>query len=118
MQLQFPFFKLVAALIVAVLLANLFQIQVIEGREWADIADNNRFRHLVPEGAAGRIFTADGVGSCNVAFPAMKWPWLFERDPAKRQLAIDIPADFALGYRGGRNTEPVLKRITTGLGRQ
>ena len=53
--------RLAASLIVTALIYNLFQIQIIEGEQWADIADNNRFRHLVEIAPRGRIFSADGV---------------------------------------------------------
>ncbi len=53
--------KIVCVLILAVLIFNLFKIQIIEGEEWANVADNNRFRHLVELAPRGRIYSANGV---------------------------------------------------------
>ncbi|HOB35083.1 MAG TPA: penicillin-binding transpeptidase domain-containing protein [Bacillota bacterium] len=105
MQLRISILRLVAALIVAVLLYNLFQIQVIEGEEWADIADNNRFRHLVQRAPRGRIFTADGVELAS-NIPCYEVALAFEQDPAKRQQAIDVLADLL-----GMEAEEIQNRL-------
>lgn len=60
-RLRIALLRIVAAVIAAVLIYNLFQIQVIEGSEWANVADNNRFRHLVELAPRGRVYSADGV---------------------------------------------------------
>lgn len=80
--------RLAASLIVVVLIYNLFQIQIIEGEQWADIADNNRFRHLVEVAPRGRIFTADGVELAG-SVPGYEVALAFEPDAVKRQQAID-----------------------------
>lgn len=53
--------RIVCVLILVVLIYNLFEIQIIEGEEWAHMADNNRFRHLIELAPRGRIYSADGV---------------------------------------------------------
>ncbi|MDD4078094.1 MAG: penicillin-binding transpeptidase domain-containing protein [Eubacteriales bacterium] len=53
--------RIVALVIVAILIYNLFQIQVIDGEKWANVADNNRFRHLIELAPRGRIYSADGL---------------------------------------------------------
>ncbi|HBS92652.1 MAG TPA: penicillin-binding protein 2, partial [Firmicutes bacterium] len=53
--------RIVALVIGVVLIYNLFQIQVIDGEKWANVADNNRFRHLIELAPRGRINSADGL---------------------------------------------------------
>lgn len=88
MRRRISLLSLVAALIVGVLIYNLFQIQVIQGEEWADIADNNRFRHLVITAPRGRIFAADGTELAG-SIPGYEVALAFEPDSAKRQQAIE-----------------------------
>ena len=88
MRRRIAILRLVAALIVAVLVYNLFQIQVIEGEEWADIADNNRFRHLVNTAPRGRIFAADGTELAG-SIPGYEVALAFEPDSLKREQAIE-----------------------------
>lgn len=60
-HLRINLLRIVAFFILAVLVYNLFQLQIIEGKEWVNVADNNRFRHLIELAPRGRIFSADGV---------------------------------------------------------
>lgn len=84
--------RLAASLIVTALIYNLFQIQIIEGEQWADIADNNRFRHLVEIAPRGRIFSADGVELAGNV-PGYEVALAFEPDTQKRQQAVDKLAE-------------------------
>ena len=84
--------RLAASLIVTALIYNLFQIQIIEGEQWADIADNNRFRHLVEIAPRGRIFSADGVELAGNV-PGYEVALAFEPDTQKRHQAVDKLAE-------------------------
>lgn len=87
MHRRISLLRLMSALIVAVLIYSLFQIQIIEGSEWADIADNNRFRHLLETAPRGRILSADDVELAS-NLPSYEVGLAFEPDKAKREQAI------------------------------
>lgn len=84
--------RLLALVIVAVLLYNLFLIQVIEGEEWANAADNNRFRHLIDLAPRGRIFSADGV-ELAASVPSYVAALANEQNPALAEQAIEKLAE-------------------------
>lgn len=93
MQVRITILRLVAAAIIGVLIYNLFQIQIIEGQQWADIADNNRFRHLVDTAPRGQILSADGVELAG-SLPGYEVALAFEQDLEKRDHAIELLSRF------------------------
>jgi len=90
-KLRISMLRLAAAVIFAVLAYNLFLIQVIEGQQWADVADNNRFRHLVQTAPRGNIITADGV-ELAVSVPGYQVALAYEPDSIRKEQTINILA--------------------------
>lgn len=88
-KLRMTILRLVTVCIVGILIYNLFHIQVIEGRNWADMADNNRFRHLEITAPRGKIISSDGVElAANI--PRYDVALADEQDSIKREQAIDM----------------------------
>lgn len=85
--------RILALIILAVLIYNLFQIQVIEGEEWANVADNNRFRHLVELAPRGRIYSADGV-ELAASVPTYVVALADEQNKDRREQTITKLAEF------------------------
>lgn len=79
--------RILAALAVFVLVYNLFHIQVVEGEVWANMADNNRFRHLVQVAPRGNILTSDGVVLAQ-NLPGYDVALAYEFDRSRREQAI------------------------------
>lgn len=85
--------RILVLVILAVLIYNLFQIQVIEGEEWANVADNNRFRHLVELAPRGRIYSADGVELAS-SIPTYTVALADEQNQDRREQTIIKLAEF------------------------
>lgn len=79
--------RLCAALVVAVLIYNLFHIQVIEGGHWRNTAENNRFRHLVQVAPRGKIISADGVDLAS-NIPGYSLSLAFDGDKSSRDKTV------------------------------
>ena len=87
MNIRIAILRLVATFVVAMLVYNLFHIQIIEGQKWADDADNNRFRQLIITAPRGRIFSADGVELAG-SVPGYEVALAYEQDAAKREQTV------------------------------
>lgn len=87
MNIRISILRLVAAVIVAVLVYNLFHIQVIEGQHWANMAENNRVRHLVETAPRGRILSADGVELAG-SIPSYEVALAYEHDSEKQNQTV------------------------------
>lgn len=85
--------RMLALVIVAVLLYNLFLIQVIDGEQWANVADNNRFRHLIELAPRGRIYSADGV-ELAASIPTYAVALANEQDREREEQTIVKLAEF------------------------
>lgn len=85
--------RILAVVILAVLIYNLFLIQVIEGEKWANAADNNRFRHLVELAPRGRIYSADGVELAS-SLPGYVVALADEQDKERQEQTIQKLAEF------------------------
>lgn len=79
--------RIVAAAFVAVLIYNLFLIQIIEGQAWSDAADNNRFRHQIQTAPRGKILSADGVELAG-SVPSYEVALAYEQNSERRQQSI------------------------------
>lgn len=88
MNYRITLLRLAATAIIAVLIYNLFLIQIIEGQVWADAADNNRFRHLVQAAPRGKIISADGVELAG-STPGYEVALAYEQDSIKREQSIN-----------------------------
>jgi penicillin-binding protein 2 len=83
--------RLCAALVVAVLIYNLFHIQIIQGGHWRNTAENNRFRHLVQVAPRGKIITADGVELAS-NLPGYSVSLAFDGNRASRDKTVETLA--------------------------
>ena len=92
MNFRITILRIAAAFVVLVLVYNLFQIQVIEGQEWADIADTNRFRHLVQTAPRGKIISADGVDLAG-NIPSYSVALAYEQDEQKLEKTVSKLAE-------------------------
>ncbi|MTI95612.1 MAG: hypothetical protein FH749_09000 [Firmicutes bacterium] len=81
--------RILSALIVLVLVYNLFEIQVVEGEHWRNVSENNRFRHLVQTAPRGKIITADGVELAD-NIPAYNVALAHEPDSDRRNETIEV----------------------------
>lgn len=87
MKWRMSILRIAAAVIVVVLIYNLFLVQVIEGQSWANVSDNNRFRHLVQTAPRGKILTADGVELAGNV-PGYQVALAYEQNPVRREQSI------------------------------
>ena len=53
--------RIFAAVVVLLLVYNLFHVQIVEGERWSSMAESNRFRRFTQVAPRGSIYTADGV---------------------------------------------------------
>lgn len=93
MRMRIRLLRLLAALAVFLLIYNLFHIQIVEGDMWSDMADNNRFRHLVQVAPRGSIFTADGL-TLATNQPSYDVALAYEPDQGRRELAISTLSQY------------------------
>jgi len=92
-MLRITLLRGVALLILVVLIYNLFQVQIIEGQDWANVADNNRFRHLIELAPRGRIYSADGV-ELAASIPTYVVALADEQNKERKEQTITYLAQF------------------------